>query len=531
MAIPVLGRLSVREWPVIIISITLAWFEYVISIISILLPEPVIDMFTLGVRTIYSFGADPIRISQNETWTESTNSFPYMKHISNGTEVNGIDDPSVDFEVDKYHLMIDILNSPDFESTCSLFGYDVESHIIRTKDNYLLTAHRIVRPGSHIARNGKVIYLHHGLLMSSDIWVTMLERHQNLPFLLYDLGYDVWLGNNRGNKYSQKHLFLKTHSEKFWDFSLDEFALFDIPNTIDYILSETKVEKLTYIGFSQGSAQAFASISVNSYLKDKIDQMIAISPATTPHGLYSKFLDILLKASPSLVYLLFLRKILMPSVILWQQLMYPPFFDTMIDISNYMLFNWRLKNITKMQKLASYAHLYSTTSVKCVVHWFQVISSRRFQMFRDSQTSMSGFSPIYYPLKNIKVPIHLIYGELDSLVDIEVMKKQLPLSTTTTLSVPGHEHLDNIWGHDIKEMVFKHVLACLGEDSGTSQLQPSNVKSAKSYLQFERDPAADALFDASFDGEETIHDGKYVISNGEFKINQRKPSTGGSVFV
>lgn len=359
--------------------------------------------------------------------------------------------------------MIDLLNSPDLQTNCSLFGYEVESHLVKTEDNYLLTLHRITRPGSHIARNGRVIYLHHGLLMSSDIWVTMLERHLNLPFLLYDLGYDVWLGNNRGNKYLQKHLFYKTNCEKYWDFSIDEFALFDIPNSIDYVLNETGASKLTYIGFSQGSAQAFAAISIHSELRHKVDQMIAISPATTPHGLYSKILDILLKASPSLVYLLFLRKVLMPSVLLWQKIMYPPFFDTMIDISNFMLFNWKLENINKMQKLASYAHLYLTTSVKCVVHWFQIMSLKNFQMFKDDHSSYSLTSPINYPLKNIKVPIHIIYGDSDSLVDIDVMKNQLPAGTTTTQVVPGHEHLDNLWGHDVKDKVFSHVLRYLGE--------------------------------------------------------------------
>lgn len=73
---------------------------------------------------------------------------------------------------------------------------------------------------------------------------------------------------------------------------MDEFALFDIPNTINFILEVTGKEKLTYIGFSQGTAQAFASVSINPELNDKIDKIIAISPATTPHGLYSKFLDI-----------------------------------------------------------------------------------------------------------------------------------------------------------------------------------------------------------------------------------------------
>ena len=82
--------------------------------------------------------------------------------------------------------------------------------------------------------------------------------------------------------------------------------------------------------------------------------------------------------------------------------MYPPLFDNMIDIANYLLFNWRATNITKLQKLSSYAHLYSTTSVKCVVHWFQVMSSKNFQMYHDSNSNLSGLKPISYPLKTFK---------------------------------------------------------------------------------------------------------------------------------
>jgi len=320
-----------------------------------------------------------------------------------------------------------------------------------------------MKPGEDVPRNGKVVYMHHGLLMCSEIWVTMIDEHENLPFILYELGYDVWLGNNRGNKYSHKHLSRPLNSEAFWNFSIDEFALYDIPDSINYILSEVGKEKLTYIGFSQGTAQAFASVSINPELNEKVEKIIAISPATTPHGLYSRFLDILLKSSPNIVYLMFSRKVLMPSVMFWERLMYPPFFDTSIDISNYMLFNWRSLNIDKIQKVASYAHLYSTTSVKTVVHWFQIISSKNFQMYHDETSGLNLLTPISYPLKNIKIPIHLIYGDSDSLVDINVMENQLPEKWTTSSPVKNHEHLDNLWGRDVATEVFPLVLAALGE--------------------------------------------------------------------
>ncbi|CAD1809206.1 alpha/beta hydrolase fold family protein [Candida parapsilosis] len=461
MTIPLLGRLNILDWPIIIVSFSLAWFEFLVSTITTLLPWQFINACTEVVKQLFRFTSNPINLM--------TQSRPRADSIEHEEKYHYLKDKDVaKTQVNKqsYDLMIEMLNADTIHDMVSLFGYEIESRIVTTKDSYLLTLHRL-RGGSSIrVPNGKVVYLHHGLLMCSEVWVTMIEKYQNLPFILYDLGYDVWMGNNRGNKYSQKHLNYDVRSSQFWNFSIDEFALFDIPNSIEYILNNTGREKLTYIGFSQGSAQAFASVSVNSDLNNKIDQLIAISPATTPHGLHSKFLDILLKSSPNVTYLLFGRKVLMPSCIFWQRIMYPPLFDKVIDIADYMLFNWKSLNISKLQKLSSYAHLYSTTSVKCVVHWFQVMSSKNFQMYFDTTTSssLSGLNPISYPLKNIQVPVHLIYGTIDSLVDIDVMKSQLPKKMTTTFAVPDHEHLDNLWGEDVFESVFKRVLQYLGED-------------------------------------------------------------------
>ena len=46
--------------------------------------------------------------------------------------------------------------------------------------------------------------------------------------MLVDEGYDVWIGNNRGTKYSLGHETLTTEDAAFWDFTWADMALDDL---------------------------------------------------------------------------------------------------------------------------------------------------------------------------------------------------------------------------------------------------------------------------------------------------------------
>jgi len=37
-------------------------------------------------------------------------------------------------------------------------------------------------------------------------------------FVVARAGYDVWLGNSRGNRYSRGHIKYTTNDAEFWDF-------------------------------------------------------------------------------------------------------------------------------------------------------------------------------------------------------------------------------------------------------------------------------------------------------------------------
>ena len=274
-------------------------------------------------------------------------------------------------------------------------------------------------------------------------------------------------GNNRGNKYSKKSINQSPNNTEFWDFSIDEFAFHDIPDTIDYILDTTQQQSLSYIGFSQGTAQAFATLSIHPKLNSKVNVFIALAPAMAPAGLSNGVVDSLIKASPQVLFLLFGRRSILSSATMWETLVYPPLFSRMIDMGLSFLFNWKTKNISASQKLAAYPHLYSFTSTKSVVHWFQIIRNKSFQMYDDdvhrpmSISTSTKFSKVAkYPTRNIRTPVVLVYGGSDSLVDIKVMLRELPPQTVAT-EIPHYEHLDFLWAKDVDVQVFQHVFDAL----------------------------------------------------------------------
>ena len=119
-------------------------------------------------------------------------------------------------------------------------GYPCEEHDVVTDDGYILSIQRI--PFGINSKNSKnywisvnlnvfkinyvfedeprtPVLLQHGLLDASSTWVINFPN-QSLGFFLADAGYDVWLGNMRGNTYGLRHRnkSITPKTAAFWDF-------------------------------------------------------------------------------------------------------------------------------------------------------------------------------------------------------------------------------------------------------------------------------------------------------------------------
>jgi lysosomal acid lipase/cholesteryl ester hydrolase len=123
---------------------------------------------------------------------------------------------------DKYKSLLEMVR--DYE-------YPVEKHFYETKDSYINCVYRISGPRySKPQENAKakrpVVIYQHGLFDSCA--TICCDGLDSLAFIMADAGYDVWMNNNRGNRFSKHHCYLDpgVHNE-YWDFSFQEFADYD----------------------------------------------------------------------------------------------------------------------------------------------------------------------------------------------------------------------------------------------------------------------------------------------------------------
>uniref|UniRef100_A0A0K2THP6 Lipase n=1 Tax=Lepeophtheirus salmonis TaxID=72036 RepID=A0A0K2THP6_LEPSM len=354
------------------------------------------------------------------------------------------------------------------------YGYEAEIYKVITDDGYINTLHRLKSPKN--SSTLAPILVQHGLFGTSADFV-MGRPDKSIGYILADIGYDVWLGNSRGNIYSRNHVNLTVNDDDYWKFSFDEMGKYDLPAAISLIKNVSHSDQIYYIGHSMGTVMFWIAMEDNPILNNHIKLMIAMGPVAKVTHVVSpiRHLAPFSKDFKFLMDLLGINEISPSNAILnW--------FDkwvcdlTMIqkEVCENLLFlmsgyDFGQMNMTLLPIILG--HEPGGTSTRTLIHFAQEINDDKFQKFDHGKAKNvifynSTVPPQYDVKKSVKVPVALLWSDNDWLADpsdVYWLKEQLSNVLIKFYEVPlkKFNHIDFLWGLDADKLVYPVILDLL----------------------------------------------------------------------
>ncbi|XP_025993961.1 lipase 3 [Solenopsis invicta] len=360
----------------------------------------------------------------------------------------------------------------DFIGLVEQYNYSAEEHNVTTEDGYNLIIHRL--SGSPLLKNKikkEIVFLQHGILCTSDCWV-LCGPEKDLAFLLADQGYDVWLGNVRGNSYCRSHVNLTTYDRKFWQYSFHEVGTIDLPAMFNYILNYTGQKDLYYIGHSMGTTILFTLLSTKPEYNLKIKMAICLAPVafwveispiyneifnTFPivkeiirkHEIYDVF-------PQSLTTVTVARMLCNDNVIT----------QSMCITGLSLMVGEDLAQLNTTSLPDFFSHCPAGVSLQTFEHYFQNARTNDFRNFdygiTENYKRYKQKIPPSYDLKKITAPIVLFYGENDAIAkeqNVNELRKRLS-NVLLTKKVPYKffNHADFMWAINAKTLLYNDIL-------------------------------------------------------------------------
>ncbi|KAM3183753.1 hypothetical protein ACTXT7_009753 [Hymenolepis weldensis] len=363
-------------------------------------------------------------------------------------------------------------------------GYQADEYIIESQDKYYLTLHRIRTKNA--PQNQKVVLLQHGLLDSAHTWINNLAN-ESLGFILADSGFDVFLGNSRGSTYSQRHAYLDPSDDAFWAFSWDEMAKYDLPAFIAFILEKTSVNKIYYVGHSQGAQIALAKFNVDAALRDRIAAFVALAPVAYLGNIRSPIHYIVpfCKSFQMARYILGGKGRFLPSNGLIQFLSlflcgggqqivgnYARFPSSVCENFIFMLAGYDPANTNATRLPVYVAHTPAGTSVQNIVHYCQGMWTDRFEAldFGSPDANFARYNrttPPPYGLREsaLNLPTRVYWGGNDWLATPrnigQILREMTDNSLVNDVSdvyLDDYNHLDFVWGLDAARRIYPDII-------------------------------------------------------------------------
>lgn len=375
-------------------------------------------------------------------------------------------------------------------------GFICETYSIQS-GGATLSLHRIVNPLANQETLNKYPVLYgHGVLYDSGSMMSRSEHSRprkptigqasvkypdayddtddySLPFMFSNNNFDVYMFDGRGVNDHSRNLSAQINpveADKFWDFGLDDQALVDVPNLMNFVLTRTAANKLVYVGYSESTFFMFALMTQRPETADKVAAFIALAPvAYVGHiqGLTLPMLAPIAALTPDSFHYSFMPQ---------------PLIDT-VDIS--------LRNLCQVQPISSlicgslikgiggdgegkmqpgfFREFFKSTSLKAFKQFLQLFVTKRFSKYDyGAPINMRVYGQEKapdYELGRIKSDrIILVRGLADFLsdpIDQEQLIAELGSKPYLDIAIPKYNHFDFIDGEQLIEQVNHPVMVAV----------------------------------------------------------------------
>ncbi|XP_049764372.1 lipase member K-like [Schistocerca cancellata] len=113
--------------------------------------------------------------------------------------------------------------------------------------------------------------------------------------MLADAGYDVLLGSQRGCAYSRRHKKWTRQDPRYWRYTLDDVALYDMPALVSMAQPLWGERRLFYVGYSAGTHSLYALLQLPPDLRPSLRAALLLAAAV----LFTRHHNPLIKALAS----------------------------------------------------------------------------------------------------------------------------------------------------------------------------------------------------------------------------------------
>ncbi|KAF5294556.1 hypothetical protein FQR65_LT10748 [Abscondita terminalis] len=370
--------------------------------------------------------------------------------------------------------------NPDYElkipDIINRYGYPLETYNAYTDDHYILKIFRIPHGKHKAISKNQTVFLQHGLFVNCACFLLM--GNQSLAFMLADAGYDVWLGNFRGTLFST-HASLSESDYEYWDFSLFEYAAYDLATMLD-LVHETTQRKIIYVGYSFG---ATASLIYSSLYPEIAEQnlqiLIHMGSYLNPleWNFWSKhFMSAWKYVSPFWDFFtggsFNLQKL---TILSWYDLCLPYPIQMKICETHFSLaHDFYFKNGDPETIPGIIIKGVDSISSKAYKHFSQVVSRQVFRKYdygsQQNQILYGVTDPTEFNITNIKVPSYFIHAKEDKIStqkNLNFVYDNLPEDMKPypiyKIKDSSFTHGDVLWNKDVGIVINQPLITFLND--------------------------------------------------------------------